>query len=182
MEHVASKGFGMTCTVNRGRLPSKAPSEHWHKALTKTDDRCKAARFENPVVAVKRDCHKWGNKSVCAHTSFQSTSSCNIAHLDAINSCELCAQPKERGRAMFKRTWAVEMNQSRQLCLNSHGKIDKIDHMIKNCNMCCRSWKCWHAPMIHAKALAVVAACDMHLKCAEENLNEEWKTNPVDFH
>jgi len=45
-----------------------------------------------------------------------------------------------------------------------------------------RSWKYWHAPMIHAKALAVVTACDMYLECAEGNLNEEWKTNPVDFH
>ena len=80
--------------------------------------------------------------------------------------------------------------------------------MIKNCNMhhwcvyvfcCCsmfqlinqrvssfssiqRSWKCWHAPMNHAKALAVTTTHDMHVECAEGKLNKEWKVEPVTFH
>jgi len=55
MEYAATKGIGLTCTVNRGRLHSKVPSQYWHKAKLNnySDDQCKAARFENPIVAVK---------------------------------------------------------------------------------------------------------------------------------
>jgi len=120
--------------VQRGRLPGKVKAEHLHKGLTKSEDRPKAARFENPVVLVKRDKEKWGD-SVWVHTSFQSTSSCNIAHVNAINSCSLFATTKERGRKLFKRSWAIEMNESRQLYLATYGKIDRIDHLIKNCNL-----------------------------------------------
>jgi len=137
MEYIASKGLGITCTVNQGRLPSKVPGQHWHKAKlsTNSDDRCKAARFENPIVAVKRNKKKWGTDSVWMHTSFQSTGACNIAHVNALNHCSLCAQQKARGHALFKRQWAIEMNKSRYLYLHTYGKVDKIDHMIKNCNM-----------------------------------------------
>jgi len=137
VERVASKGLGITCTVSRGRLPSKVPAHCWHKAKLQnySDDRCRAARFENPIVAVKRNKTKWGTDAVWTHTSFQSTGACNIAHVNAVNSVGLYAQKKERGRALFKRQWAIEMNESRQLYLNTHGKVDRIDHMIKNCNM-----------------------------------------------
>jgi len=134
MNYCAEKGVGFTCTVQCGRLPGKVKAEHLHKLLTKSEDRPKAARFENPVVLVKRDKEKWGN-SVWVHTSFQSTSSCNIAHVNAINSCSLFAATKERGRNIFKRSWAIEMNESRQLYLAMYGKVDRIDHLIKNCNL-----------------------------------------------
>ena len=45
MEYVASKGMGMTCTVNRGQLPGKVPNQYWHKGTTGSDDRAKSARF-----------------------------------------------------------------------------------------------------------------------------------------
>jgi len=123
-----------TCAVNRGRLPKGVQSKFLHKKRVDPDPRTRAARFENPIVAVKRDPERWGT-SVWQHTSFQSTSSCNIAHVNALNHCSLFAEQKQRGRALFKRTWAIEMNESRQLYLSTYGKIDKIDHMIKNCNM-----------------------------------------------
>ena len=130
----AEKGFGFTSTVNRGRLPGKVPTKCWHKQSTAANDqRAKAARCENPVVAVKRKT-EWGN-SVWIHTSFQSTGPCNISHVNAINSCSLFAQQKERGRAIFKRTRAMEMNESRKLYLATYGKVDRIDHMVKNCNL-----------------------------------------------
>jgi len=51
---------------------------------------------------------------------------------------------------------------------------------------CChfhRSWKYWHSPMNHAKALAIVTAYDMYLECCEGKLNPDWKVDkPVDFH
>ena len=141
MTYAAEKGIGITCTVNRGRLPKGTPSKYLHKSRTDVDPRSKAARFENPIVAIKRDPDHWGT-SVWQHTSFQSTSSCNISHVNAINTCSLFAKQKERGRALFKRTWAIEMNESRQLCLQTHGKIDKIDHMVKNCNLYYRQSLC----------------------------------------
>ena len=122
MHYVAEKGLGITCTVNRGRLSGKVPNQYWHKALTKVTDRTRAAHYESPVVAIKRDPDKWGT-SVWQHTSFQSTSLCNISHVNAINHCSLFATQKERGRALFKRTWAIENNESRQLCLSTYGKI-----------------------------------------------------------
>ena len=108
MECIASKGLGITCTINSGRLPAKVPSHFWHKAKSNTcsNDRCKAARFKNPVVAVKRNKTKRGTDAAWTHTSFQSTGACNIAHTNAIDSCGLHAQRKERGRALFKRQWA----------------------------------------------------------------------------
>ena len=47
-----------------------------------------------------------------------------------------------------------------------------------------RTWKYWHAPMIHAKALAVVVAYDIYLECCEGLLRAgEWQqTQPVDFY
>jgi len=135
INYVAKKGFGMTCTVNRGCLPGKVPQKYWHKSKVKMDHRSRAARYENPIVAVKRDPWRWGNHSVWLHCSFQSTGVCNISHVNAINSCSLCAHQRERGRALFKRTWAIEMSKSRQLYLATYGKVDWVDHMIKNCNI-----------------------------------------------
>lgn len=141
-------GFGFALTVRRDRLPRGAPTKHWHKERTQQiNQRSRAARFENPIIAVKRN---EGNPNrVWVHTSFQSASSCNIAHVNAINCCRLFAQTKDRGRNIFKRSWAIEMNESRQLCLQTHGKVDRLDHMIKNCNMCCR----------HACAQQLVIVC-----------------------
>jgi len=133
MEYVAQTGFGITCTVNRGRLPGKVPLEFWHLQQPEVDDKSRAARFENPIVAIKKD--KAWNGSVWQHTLFQSTSSCNIGHLNAINSCTLFATHKERGRGLFKRKWAIEQNKSCLLYLKTYGMIDKMDHMIKNCNL-----------------------------------------------
>jgi len=134
MQCIAEKGLGITCTVNRDCLPGKVPKQYWHKEMTKVSDRHRAARYKSHVVAIKRDPTKWGS-SVWQHTSFQSTSSCSISHVNAINHCSLFATQKERGRALFKRTWAIENNESRQLYLSTYGKIDRMDHMIKNCNI-----------------------------------------------
>jgi len=124
--HLAEKGFGFTSTVNRGRLPGKVPMKHWHKQSTGAGDpRPKAARHENPIVAMKGQPDKWGN-TVWVHTSFQLTGPCNISHVNAMNSCSLFAQQKQRGRAIFKRTSAIKMNESRKLHLATYG-----EHFLK---------------------------------------------------
>ena len=50
-------------------------------------------------------------------------------------------------------------------------------------HLLCRSWKYWHAPMNHAKALAVVTSYDIYKECAEGKINPDWKVYKiVDFH
>ena len=130
LDYACQEGFGLTMTCRRDRLPRGVKSVYWNKERTPVNKRSKAARFENPVFAIKK--HKQGTIQV---TSFQSTSSCNLISVNALNSLQLYAAPKERGRGKDKRHWGIEMNESRKLYLGSYGKIDKIDHLIKNCNM-----------------------------------------------
>ena len=73
------------------------------------------------------------------------------------------------------------MNHSRELYLKTYHKVDALDHVMKNCNMTYRSFKYWHAAMIHAKKLAITIAYDMYLECCEGELDTDWliegKTN-----
>jgi len=177
MNYAAEQGFGVTMTCRRDRLPNNVPKEYFHHKKVQVVSTTKAARFQQPVVAVK-----WQGQSVMALTTFQSTSSCNFLSVNAINDCELYANTKKKGRGTMKREWAVEMNQARDLYLNTYGVIDRINHLIKNCAMKYRSWKYWHAAMIHGKALAVVVAYDMYLECCTGNLVPAWKTAPVTFY
>lgn len=119
----------MTC--RRDRLPREVPSRYWHKEKTNTETRSRVARFEKPIVAIKRI----GEHSLLQLTSFQSTSSCNIYSVNAHNSINLYAHTRERGRGANKRNWAIEMNEARSLYLKTYGQVDRMDHLIQNCNM-----------------------------------------------
>ena len=165
MMYVAEEGFGATMTCRRDRLPNDVPKNYFHHAKVEVNPRTKATRFAQPIVAVKKH-----GQSVMVMTSFQSTSSCNVLSVNGINGCELYAHSKQRGRGKYKREWAIEMNQARELYLNHYGAIDRMDHLLKNCSMNYHSWKYWHAGMIHGKAMAVVIAYDMCLECCEGNL------------
>ena len=57
----------------------------------------KAARFFEPIVAVKNDSR--GFQSV--HVSFQSTSSFNIASVNALNECTDFVELREKGRGKY---------------------------------------------------------------------------------
>jgi hypothetical protein len=180
---LGERGFGATMTCRRDRLPSAVPSHHLHKKKTGTDYRSKAARFHEPVVLVKQ-VEAVGEKKAFerVHTSFQSTSSCNISMVNAINNCSMFIRRKERGTGENKRYWGIEMNDARTLYLKSYYRIDCMDHMIKNARLFYRSWKYWHSPMLHGKALALVVAYDMYLEVAEGKLMPEWKVEePLDF-
>ena len=178
--YAAENGFGLTMTCRRDRLPKEVPAKHWHKEKTDTKGRSRAARFEQPVVAIK----KIGENSLLQLTSFQSTSSTNIYSVNAHNSVSLYARTREQGRGVNKRKWAIEMNEARALYLSTYGQVDRMDHLIQNCNMHYRSWKYWHSPMIHAKAMAAVIAYDIYLECCQgKMLAGEWKIEkPVTFH
>ncbi|MGL5935917.1 MAG: hypothetical protein ACRCZI_09885, partial [Cetobacterium sp.] len=132
LEYAAEKGFGLTMTCRRDRLPGKGvvSTKYWHKEKTNSMPRPKAARYEQPIFAIKRV-----GESLIQHTSFQSTSSCNISSVNALNELSLYVACKQRGRGINKRHWGIEMNESRQLYLHTYGIIDQIDHLIQNCFM-----------------------------------------------
>jgi len=179
-------GFGATMTCRRDRLPIRG-DEVLHKKKTDSGKRPKAARFQQPITAVKTvEANGSSQKYTRVHCSFQSTSSCNISTVNALNGCNGYVRRRERGRMENKRLWGIEMNESRQLYLGSYSRIDSIDHLIKNTNMFYRSWKYWHSPMLHGKALTVVVAYDMYLECIEGGLDPLWKVNDerdrMDFH
>jgi hypothetical protein len=190
MAHMGENGFPITTTTRRDRLPDPRiiKKEYWHSVKTDSNARSKAARYVHPIVAVKSvpaDPSKGTEAYEVVHTSFQSTSSCNITTVNALNACKLSVRTKYRGKSAdgHKRSWGIEMNEARLLYLGSYFRIDTIDHLIKNCHMFYRSWKYWHSPMIHGFAMTVVTAYDMYLECCEGNLEQEWKVDkPMDFY
>jgi hypothetical protein len=49
----------------------------------------------------------------------------------------------------------------------------------------CRTWKYWHSPMLHAKAMIYVITYDIYLECATGKLDPDWKLEEkqiVDFY
>jgi len=184
LDWIGNKGFGATMTCRRDRLPSGIPSKYLHKQKTDSSKRSKVARFYSPVVAVKDFPAKDDNSSPYrrVHVSFQSTSSCNIGTVNALNQCSLTVHKRERGYNENKRIWGIEMNAGRELYLGTYSRIDSIDHLIKNCRLKYRSWKYWHSPMLHVTSLAIVVAYDIYLEVCEGKLDQDWKVNyPVDF-
>ncbi len=131
IQHAVDEGLGISMTTRRDRTPTGIPAKYLCKVKMPVDPRSKAARFMRPIFCIK----KYNENSYAQLTSFQSTSSCNIIHVNAINSCELYASPKERGRGDHKRHWAIEMNESRYLYLHTYFKLDLIYHLIQNCKM-----------------------------------------------
>ena len=131
MEYAATEGFGLTMTCRRDRLPKGIPKKYLCKEKTAVNKRSRAARWMHPIFCIKQ--HQ--NGALIQLTTFQSTSSCNLIHVNAVNANTMYAASKERGKGAHKRQWAIEMNESRRLYLDSYGRIDSIDHLIKNCNM-----------------------------------------------
>ena len=170
LDWLGTNGFGATMTCRRDRLPAKIKGEYLHKKKTLVTPQTKVARFLNPIVATKTtDCYER------VHTSFQSTSSCNITSVNGIAQCSKYLRKKQRGQKDNKREWVIEMNDARALYLATYGIIDNVDKLIKYSNMSICSWKYWHAAMLHAKKMVCVIAYDMYLECSEGNLNPLWK-------
>ena len=190
MDYLGEKGFAATMTCQRNRLPKGVEDCFLHKE--KTVPGCKVARvarFNKPITLVKTTT-KMKEMPVIpedgavlvvqptevtwtrVHVTFQSTSSTNLSTVNALNANQLFVRTKERGRGDGKRQWAIEMNEGRQLYLNSYGRVDTIDSLIKHCNMFYCSWKYWHACKLHVQALGLVAAYDMFLEVLQEGFAE----------
>jgi hypothetical protein len=172
---IGLNGFGVTMTCRRDRLPKGVPNHWFHKVATAPGDtKARVARFNNPITVVKHISVTPPTgptiKYSKVHVTFQSTSSCNITTVNALNQNALFAVQKERGSGKNKRKWVIEMNDARQLYLATYGRIDTIDNMVKKCQMyyCC--WKYWHSAKNHGLSLAVVVAYGMYKECASETL------------
>ena len=91
-EWLGTNGFVATMTCQCDRLSTEIDKKYLHKK-TDTSPRTKVARFMHPIVAVKNT-----DKYNRVHISFQSTSSCNISTVNALNSCTLYLCAKEKGQ------------------------------------------------------------------------------------
>jgi hypothetical protein len=179
MEYLGEKWLGGIMTAARNCLPRDIKSEYLHKAKTAPGSKqAKIARYINPIVAVKNSAS--GYQQV--HVSFQSTSSCNISTVNALNEVSNFLELRERGRGENKRYWVIEMNHARHLYLSTSNGIDVLDHILKNAHIYYRSWKYWHAAKNHAIAIVVASAYDIYKECCEGGLDPQWKIdNPVEF-
>ena len=171
MEWIGSQGLGAICTSARDRLPKDIKTKYLHQQKTLPKNKhAKIAKFASPVIAVKNEATHQR-----IHVSFQSTSSCNISTVNALNEVSNFVELRERGRGQNKRRWVIEMNEARRLYLSTYNGIDVLDHHIKQANLFYRTWKYWHAPMNHALSIAIAVAYDVYLEVAEGNLDSEWK-------
>ena len=170
------QGLGVIGTNARNLLPKDIPLNYLcTEKVDSTSNVTKVARFSNPVVAVKDND---GYQRV--HVTFQSTSSCNIASVNALNECRLFVEIRERGTNANKRQWGIEMNHARRLYLSTYGRIDSADHLLKNAAIFYRTWKYWHAAKNHAIALAIVIAYGVYQECCEGLIESEWKIDKKD--
>ena len=94
-------------------------------------------------------------KSYCVvHISFQSTGSTNITTVNVLDKVELYVRQRDKGKCGKKRIWAIEMNEGRQFYLKVYGGVDKMDQMMKYRGLRYVTWRWWHAPLAHGKAIS----------------------------
>lgn len=173
LEYLGEKGFGGIMTSARDKLPRDIKSKYLHKLKTDPKSKpAKIARFAQPIVAVKNDPN---GKYQRVHVSFQSTSSCNISTVNALNEIFHFVELRERGRGLQKRYWVIEMNHSRRVYLTTYNGIDVLDHLLQNARLFYRTWKYWHAPKNHALSIVVAVAYDIYLEVCEGKIEAAWK-------
>jgi hypothetical protein len=71
------------------------------------------------------------------------------------------------------------MNEAQETYLKNYSAVDKIDQMLLGWDSTYRSWRWWHAPTRHAKAIVMSMAYSLYLQCAKGTVNPEWKVTPV---
>lgn len=173
LDWIGEQGLGAVGTNARDKLPKDIPPAYLHKNKTAPKNQAaKVARYAPPIIAVKDDPHRRFQR---VHVSFQSTSSCNIATVNALNEVFNYVELRERGRGANKRYWVIEMNHGRRIYLTTYNGIDIMDHLIKNARIYYRTWKYWHAPTNHAHAMVIAVAYDIYIECCEGEIEEEWK-------
>ena len=183
LKYLGERGYKATMTCRRDRLPEGVPKTAFHFMKgVKVDHRTRVARFEQPVVAVKHVTHPTGSGKkdyTLTHVSFQSTGGTNISSVNALSENVLYVKERKKGRGEQQRRWAIEMCNARDLYLKNYSAVDKIDQALINWRVTYRSWRWWHAPMRHGKAIAMSMAYQIYLQCAEGGVDPEWKVRPV---
>lgn len=183
VKFLGEKGYGATMTTRRNRLCKDVPNKYFHHRREAVNRRSKAARFENPIVAVKTVHQPPGSEHKdyrVVLTSFQSTGSTNITTVNALDRCGLYVTEKQRGQADNKRKWGIEMNEARELYLCSYSAVDKIDQLLRSWKFRMITWKWWHHPGMHGACVGFCMAYEIYKDCAEGRVDPEWKiSNPV---
>ena len=99
MDWMGEQGYGVTMTCHHDHLPKDIDGKFLHKLKTPVDKCSKAARFNPPIVAVKTVAANGDKKKYTrVHVSFQSTSSCNISTVNALNDVKLYIKEKTHGK------------------------------------------------------------------------------------
>ncbi len=109
------------------------------------------------------------------HVSFQSTGSCIISSVNALNEVNLYVRKQEKGQGKQKRVWAIEMNEARELYLKTYSAVDEIDQMLKEWGIFDQTLRWWHAPMRLGKAIALCMAYEIYKMCTEGVVDPGWK-------
>ena len=95
----------MIGTNARNRIPKDIEPLYLHKENTEaTMKHAKDAIIFDPTVAVKT--YSISFKPV--HIYCQSTSSCNIASVNALNKCTNFVELREKGRGTHKHQWGLK--------------------------------------------------------------------------
>ena len=164
-------------------LPKSMDKKHLHyKKVVDVNQRSKTAWYKQPIIAVKKVIPTdLGKKSYnLCHVSFQSTGSTNISTVNALSKVGLYVRQQEKGRGASKRIWAIEMNKAWETYLKTYSAVDKIDQMLKDWYLHYCTWRWWHAPTHHGKAIAKLMAYSIYLQCAEGKVDPYWKlANPM---
>ena len=116
------------------------------------------------------------------HVFFQSTSSCYIASVNALNECTKFVELHEKGRVNYKWQWIIEMNHSRRIYLATYLWIDVLYGRIQNAHIFYKVWKYWHYPMYHCLDIKIASVYYIYLGCCEGLIYPFWKVeNPVTY-
>ena len=178
LDYLGERGYGITMTTRRDRLPKDLKQYLHHEKVNSTDIKTRVMRFANPIVGINHvpatDTAKAFTKTI---VSFQLTGSTNITGVSNLVACELYVRKKDRGRKDNKLVWAIEDNQGRGTYLSHYYGIDIADHMIKNAQIKFTSWRYWHSPYLHAFAMGVLAAYDMYQECCDGGVHNDWKVD-----
>jgi hypothetical protein len=84
--------------------------------------------------------------------------------INALLLVNLYVPDRSKGRGQQQRTWGIEMNEARELYLKNYSAVDKNDQMLLGWDFTYRSWRWWHAPNRHAKAIAMSMAYSLYLQ------------------
>ena len=110
----------------------------------------------------------------CFNRPVEQTSSVN-----ALSSVGLYVCERNKDRSNQKRSWGIEANEAREMYLKIYSAVDKIDLMLLGWDVSYCSWKWWHAPTRHAKAIAMGMAYNFYAQCSEGGVDPNWKVTPI---